>query len=522
MAEAEQLRAQYPTFTYQEFSWKLIGESDLELQFLYQIKHSTDPEKTISFQPSLKIHGVTQSMVERLGEASLSSYAFSIGMAELFSYWKTTASPTIEVAAGYLNQEQITFWHKLLLKGMGEFFYQNNIAISDPSFVKIVSTNSATTTSINSGANSGAVFGANSGVNSGASSDAVSSPSSTNNQTTNNQTPNSAKKVLIPIGGGKDSAATLEILKKEFTVGTYTVSAPEAAQSVINASNIPQENQIRITRELDPKLFELNSNGFLNGHVPISAYLAFVSILTADLFEYGYVAISNERSSNEGNVWYCDQEINHQYSKTYEFERDLQAYATTYLPKNAPFYFSFLRPLYELQIAQLFTQFTQHHPVFRSCNRGQKQNIWCTECSKCLFAWTILFPFLGPDKLTQYFGNNLFENENLWTVAQELLGLSTTKPFDCVGTHEESILAFYLCTQYYLSKNLPLPPLLQKVHQELETNPKLKTGPNRTTDYQARVQALLTDWNAENSLPPEFTQLLQQEVAKSAQYGPNS
>lgn len=496
MAEAQQLRAHYPTFRYQEYSWELIGDSELKLNFVYQIENSHSPDKHLTFRPSVTLHGVTQALIEKLGAQSLEKYVFSIGMAELYSYWKTTASPTIEVSAGSLTNEQIAFWQKLLLKGMGEFFYQNNIDFSDPDFVKIISSNSDTQNG--------------------------SSEISTQESPPEHSNPEQNKKILIPIGGGKDSAVTLELLKKQFAVGTYTVSTPQAAQDIISASNIPQENQVQITRVLDPQLLELNAKGFLNGHVPISAYLAFLSILTADLFGYEYIAISNERTSNEGNVWYCDQEINHQYSKTYEFERDLQTYVAAYLPKNAPLYFSFLRPLYELQIAQLFTPFTQLHPIFRSCNRGQKQNIWCTECSKCLFAWTILFPFLGPEKLTTYFGNNLFENQNLWPIAQELLGLSTTKPFDCVGTHEESTLAFYLCIQYYLTRQLPLPALLQKVHQELETNPKLQNGPDGTTNYQARVHTLLTDWNTEHSLPLEFAEVLQQELAKSTQYAPNS
>jgi UDP-N-acetyl-alpha-D-muramoyl-L-alanyl-L-glutamate epimerase len=228
------------------------------------------------------------------------------------------------------------------------------------------------------------------------------------------------------------------------------------------------------------------------------------------------VAISNERSSNEGNTWYCDQEINHQYSKTYEFERDLQAYVQNYLPKNAPFYFSFMRPLYELQIAQIFAQFTDYHQVFRSCNRGQKQNAWCTECSKCLFAWTILFPFFDHDELTNYFGRNLFDNENLWQTAQELLGLSNTKPFDCVGTHEESAIAFYLCIKHYQKNDRPLPTLLEKVDHELKTNPKLQNGPDGQSDYENRAKSLLSAWNLENSLPSEFAHILKNELEKAA------
>ncbi len=485
MAEAQQLRAKYTTFEYSGYSWKLVDDHDLVLSFSYQIS----PE--ISFNPKATIHNVTQEMIDRLGTDSIDSYVFQIGLAELYSYWKTTASPQVVISAGNLTPKAQEFWHKLLLKGMGEFFYTNAIDFSAPDFVTFSS-------------NSNKIH------------NTERTDLSDNNLNKNSVTP----RVLIPVGGGKDSSVTLELLKQRFSVGTYAVSTPKSAQDIINVSRIPQEDQIKITRFIDPKLFELNEAGYLNGHVPISAYLAFLSIFTADLFGYTHVAISNERSSNEGNVWYCDQEVNHQYSKTYEFESDLQAYVTSFLPATTPLYFSFLRPLYELQIAQIFAQFPDHHPVFRSCNKGQKQNIWCGNCSKCLFAWTILFPFLGEEKLTTYFGNNIFENMNLWQVARELLGLATTKPFDCVGTHEETAVAFYLCTKLYEKENQTgsqktLPPLLEKVAQELKTNPQLQLSPEGNADFETRAHIILTGWNEENSLPAEFAQILKHELEKA-------
>lgn len=480
--QATQLRATHKTFTYQSYSWELLNNSDLKLTFIYKIS----PD--IFFNPTVTIHNVTQEMIQKIGKDAIDTYAFTIGLAELYSYWKTTTSPEIVIQAGKLSPEAINFWHKLLLKGMGEFFYQNNIDFSAQNFVNFrIESNKEHSTSRALASQENASF-----------SGTKSSPT-----------------VLVPVGGGKDSATTLELLKKKYTVGTYIVSTPQSAQHTIDVSRIPQERQIKITRTIDPKIFELNEAGYLNGHVPISAYLAFLSLLTADLFGYTHVAISNERSSNEGNVWYCDQEINHQYSKSYEFEKDFQQYVKTYLPEQAPFYFSFLRPLYELQIAQIFAQFPDHHPTFRSCNKGQKQNAWCCHCSKCLFAWTILFPFLGEDRLTAYFGKNLFESEELWQTTKELLGIAETKPFDCVGTHEETIAAFYLCIQTYEKNHKNLPILLKKVKQELDSNPKLQTGQNGDTDYAVRAQKIFASWNEDNSLPKEFADILKTELESS-------
>lgn len=479
MAQAQQLRAKYTSFEYSGYSWDLVDGHDLVLSFSYQIS----PD--ISFSPKAIVHNVTQAMIERLGTDTIDSYVFQIGLAELYSYWKTTASPQVVINAGNLTPDALKFWHKLLLKGMGEFFYTNAIDFSAPDFVTF-SSNSDKFHYIDRA-----------------------------NDSMNTEKP----RVLIPVGGGKDSSVTLELLKQYFDIGTYAVSTPKSAQDIITVGKIPQEKQIKITRFIDPKLFELNEAGYLNGHVPISAYLAFLSIFTADLFEYTHIAISNERSSNEGNVWYCDQEINHQYSKTYEFERDLQSYVTSFLPQNAPLYFSFLRPLYELQIAQIFARYPKYHSVFRSCNKGQKQNVWCGNCSKCLFAWTILFPFLGEEKLTAYFGDNIFKNMNLWPVARELLGLATTKPFDCVGTHEETTVALYLCIKQYEKKQtdnkgttVQLPPLLEKIASELRTNPKLQMSPEGESDFEIRVQNILKGWNSKHSLPTKFAQILKHEL----------
>lgn len=474
MAKIDELRTRHKTFTYQSYAWELINDTDLKLSFVYKIS----PD--ITFNPSATIHNVNQEMIDQLGKNKVDSYVFQIGLADFFSYWKATASKEIMIEAGSLKPSAIRFWHKLLLKGMGEFFYQNQIDFSDHSFVNIKS---------------------ESGQD-----DDSEQPAQT--WQINEKDP----RVLIPIGGGKDSALTLELLKKHFDVGTLTISTPRSAQDVIDVSKVEHNKQIKVSRVLDPKIFELNEMGYLNGHVPISAYFAFLSLFTADLFGYSHVAISNERSSNEGNVWYCDQEVNHQYSKTYEFERDLQAYVANFLPQNSPFYFSFLRPLYELQIAQLFAKIPDYHPVIRSCNKGQKQNTWCGNCSKCLFSWTILYPFLDPEKITSYFNKNLFEDESLWQIAQELLGLTSTKPFDCVGTHEETIIAFYLCLQSYKKSGKSLPVLLQKIGHELESNPKLKNGPIAEISYEKRAQQLLNSWNSQNSLPDKFADILKMEI----------
>jgi hypothetical protein len=97
-------------------------------------------------------------------------------------------------------------------------------------------------------------------------------------------------------------------------------------------------------------------------------------------------------------------------------------------------YFSFLRPLSELQIAMLFSQFEKYFEVFRSCNVGSKQDVWCGNCAKCLFAYIILSPFIEPERLNTIFGKKMLDDRGLKLYFDQLIGLAKTKPFECVGT----------------------------------------------------------------------------------------
>jgi len=78
----------------------------------------------------------------------------------------------------------------------------------------------------------------------------------------------------------------------------------------------------------------LNAAGYLNGHVPISAYYAFYACFVAVLLGYKFVSISQERSSNEGTVDFHGLSVNHQYSKTFEFEEKFRKYFTSVLASD--------------------------------------------------------------------------------------------------------------------------------------------------------------------------------------------
>ena len=150
---------------------------------------------------------------------------------------------------------------------------------------------------------------------------------------------------------------------------------------------------IVVNRAICSELLDLNRQGYLNGHTPFSAYLAFLGAACLLLYGYSNAVVANERSSEEGNVRFHESEINHQYSKSLRFEASFDEYLKTYLAPGAR-YFSIVRPLYELQIGRAFSRFPEFFEVFKSCNRNRSDS-WCGHCPKCVSVFLTMYPFVS-------------------------------------------------------------------------------------------------------------------------------
>jgi hypothetical protein len=254
---------------------------------------------------------------------------------------------------------------------------------------------------------------------------------------------------------------------------------------------------VEVHRTIDPVLLELNTKGFLNGHTPFSALLAFVSVMAAGLSGKKYIALSNESSANESTV--KGSEVNHQYSKSVEFEEDMRYYVNKYISPDIE-YFSFLRPLNELQIARLFSGYPQYFDVFKSCNVGSKTDTWCGSCAKCLFTYLILSPFVSQEKLETVFGKNLLNDVDLWPLLRQLSGMTGAKPFDCIGTVDEVNAALQMTLK--LIPETELPELL-RLYKDSEFF-------SRYQDIDANT--LLQSFNENHFLPKEFEALLRSKI----------
>lgn len=302
---------------------------------------------------------------------------------------------------------------------------------------------------------------------------------------------------IIPIGGGKDSFVTLELLKKQRGNLCFIVNPKPITKSCAKAAGYEEEQVIEVYRKLDPTIIELRDKGYINGHTPFSSLLAFISYFTAYLTGKTMIALSNESSANESNV--AGEKINHQYSKSIEFENDFRNYAEKYL-KLPIKYFSFLRPLNELQIAKLFSKYYDYHKIFKSCNVGSKGKewVWCCNCPKCLFVYTILSPFLYEEKLVNIFGEDLFEKQEMLDTFLELAGQKDVKPFECVGTFEE--------VRYAISKTI------EKLNAKQAKLPYLLEYYEKHYTLQDTKEDITKRYNEDNNLPKELDELLKKEV----------
>jgi hypothetical protein len=309
------------------------------------------------------------------------------------------------------------------------------------------------------------------------------------------------RRSLVPVGGGKDSIVTLECLKegKEpfslFALGSGAGIA-EPIEATIKVANV---SAVRVKRTLSSNLIELNKQGALNGHIPITAILSAIAVATAILYGFDTIILSNERSASAPNLRLNELEINHQYSKSFDFESDLSEYIANHIAEDLR-YFSMLRPFSEAEIARRFARYTAYHSVFRSCNKAFKQDVasrsknWCGDCPKCRFVFLALAPFVKKDQLTGIFRKNLLADGTQTEGFAELSGLTAHKPFECVGEIGESAL------------------LMEKLHgmESWKTDAVVKdlgAKLHRPHDFERLYDALFAA-HSDHNVPEEYMSML--------------
>ena len=446
--EYNELIRKYPEFIYHGYD---ITEQDNGIKVVYHFE-------TVGLTEFHPYWILPETGIDR-NDPVFEEFIFSLGMVELVSYWKAACPPLVRVECGYLSDEQIEWWKKLYYHGLGEFFYTNGVDTDMKRFMTIETA----------------------GVE-------------------RKRTVASKKELsgcMIPVGGGKDSIVSLHVLSQYGNTQDnmcFMMNHRNSAFASALLAGYRPEDIYRPKRYLDRTIVELNKQGFLNGHTPLSALIAFAASMSAYICGKKYVALSNESSANEASV--AGSDVNHQYSKSFEFEKDFAEYLNKFIPCGVK-YFSLLRPLSEIQIAAIFAELKEYHPVFRSCNAGNagtKFDTWCLDCSKCLFVVMILSPFLSDDEIKDIFRINLLNSgsDKMKGYFEQLIGLHESKPFECVGSVDEINFAMCLAISKRLARGDKLPYLLE-YYMTTPAYQKYKDSPNIYADYFDEVNLIPED-----------------------------
>jgi hypothetical protein len=342
------------------------------------------------------------------------------------SYFKTAAPPKVDCLIGAPPPATAALLDALYSEGLGEFAYKNRLsALPRPVF--------------------------------------PIGPVTERRRIAEDQ---SHPRVLVPVGGGKDSAVALEVIRRSgCELALFSVGAAPPIARTAAVADLPH---LTCTRRLDPGLGALNEVGALNGHIPITAIVSCVAMLTAALNGFSSVAMANERSASNGNVAWDGIDVNHQFSKGLRAERLLRSAVAEAAPGLE--LFSVLRPASELAIARAFARMKPYHEAFTSCNAifrldpALRGTSWCCDCPKCRFVFLVLAPFSEPAHLSNVFGRDLLDDETQFDGFALLTATGGHKPFECVGEEEESLAAVrMLATQPRWSEHRVLRRLVAEV-----------------------------------------------------------
>ncbi|MFA4953945.1 MAG: hypothetical protein WC641_01380 [Patescibacteria group bacterium] len=369
------------------------------------------------FTETIEVPGATAQDWARIPSDLLERLLQNLLLVLGTSYWKMRCAPQIEIRAFALNEKQAAFWNLVYTQGLGEFFFKHQI-----DFRGLVKFPCVSELSLRASAIATAVAR------------------------------NDKPTCLVPVGGGKDSLVSVELLReRDFDFELFTLSTSRIQEQVMAIVDKPI---VSFKRQIDSRLIELSrSDAVWNGHIPITTVYMFAGLLAAALRGCAYVVFSNEASANEGNAEYLGSSINHQWSKSLEAELLIREYIKENVtPDIVPF--SLLRPLSEIGIVRRFVKYPKYFPVFSSCNRnfvvGSAKPVagrgayWCGSCPKCAFVFAMLSAYLPKQTLLGIFDKDLYADAGLVSLYRDLLGRGAMKPFECVGTPEETALAMHL------------------------------------------------------------------------------
>jgi hypothetical protein len=389
------LREEHPVFRIED-ARAVPGPTWVRLEFAFAAG-------ALRFRPAVEFTGLLPDEAGRVATVTAQRMIRALAIIEAFSYWKALCSPVIEVALPGPDAAELDWWQAFWPGAMGEFFYRNQIDYTAPGFL------------------------------------VIRGPAGADGP--GGHAPDEAAPVgppLVLFSGGKDSLALARVVAA--SSGTAPVDFflynPGERLRGLAGSLASGGRLVEVRRAILPELLALNAAGHPNGHTPFSAYLAFAAMLAGYLRGSGPVMAGNSRSDDEPNVRsYLGRPVNHQWTKSYEFEAAARAYRDRWLP-GAPGYSSPLRPLYEVQIIASLAGDVDAYLRTVSCNQARGGG-WCRACAKCAWVFLATAALFGHDLAIRKTGGDMFADPALSGVYQEMAGLTGVKPFECTGSEDE-------------------------------------------------------------------------------------
>lgn len=327
------------------------------------------------------------------------------------SYYKIFVPPVI-VHPYAMSEDEAAFWNDVWLNGLGEFLYVNKLP-----------------------AERLAKFTAQEG------------------QTFEGESALETNGALLGIGGGKDSIVAGELLKalNVPVAGFVMATGEQLGQTQAVAETMGVELHA-IRRTLDQKLLAIQEQpGAYKGHVPISLAFALVGTVLAVANKSAYVVVANEAGTSlpRGIRWE-GRDVNHQWSKSFEAEQQIQNFIKTNVSQNIT-YFSAIRQLTSVGVAKIFAKFPQYFEVFTSDNfvfridpSKRPNGRWSLESPKSLSSYLLLAPWLSDEDLKRTFTTDFLNEHSLKDLFLALTGQEGEPPLDCVGTVGELELSINL------------------------------------------------------------------------------
>lgn len=436
-------------FTYDQFR---LSEDHRTAYFDYTLRHAGEQHQlteTIEFPAPLL------DTPEQL--RSLRALHLGIGL----NYYKIFVAPAITHPYA-MDDAEAAFWNEVWHGGLGEFMYVNQLP-----------------------AERLARFSAQDGLR------------------FEGTTAGEAQGALLGIGGGKDSIVAGELLKSLGTPVTgFVMATGEELGKAGDVAKTMQVDLCAIKRSMDQRLIELHRrpDGY-RGHWPISLVFGLVGTALAIQRGAEYVVVANEASASIPRVMWGDKAVNHQWSKSYGFEAQLQRFVHEQVAERVT-YFSAIRQLTSIGVAKVFVNFPQYFEVFTSDNfifridpAERPAGRWSLESPKSLSSYILLSPWLSNEDVARMFTIDFLNEPSLEQLFLELLGVEGEPPLDCVGTVDELVLSMNLLAQQGRYADTVLMKLA------------VERGIVRDGDWQAELHKLLA-LQSDQALPTNLTETI--------------